>query len=329
MRKYLVALFIAALLLPALNAKAVEIRISKQYGISHFLLNVVEQRKLIEKYAQAAGVKNLTVKWLTLGSGSSTNDAFLSGNVDIISLGVGPFVRLWDKTKGEVKAIAAIDQAPLKLNTSKAENVSLADFNDNDRIAVPAGKVSMPALILQMAVAKEFGIKNYDKLDYLTVSSKHPDAAVALTSGKSEITGHVASEPFSSLELRTQGVHMVFNSYDILGGNHIFNVVATSQKFYNKDPLIVKIVLEAMDDACEWVTKNKKDAAALYIAVTGTKEPLELITGVFENPQIVYNTTPVRISLFSDFLYETGAVKNKAKSWKELFFEPIHDRPGS
>lgn len=329
MKKILLALLLIALFAPPPNAKAAEIRISKQYGISHFLLNIVEERKLIEKYAEAAGIKNLEIKWLTLGSGSSTNDAFLSGNVDVISLGVGPFVRLWDRTKGQVKGIAAIDQAPLKLNTSKAEIKKLMDFSDKDRIAVPAGKVSMPALILQLAVAKELGIKNYDKLDYLTVSSKHPDAAVAITSGKSEITGHVASEPFSTIELNTPSVHTIFNSYDVLGGNHIFNIVATSQSFYDKNPELTKVVLLAMDEACQWVTENTKEAAEMYIAVTKTKEPPELIHEIFKDPQIVYSTTPVRIALFSDFLYETGAVKNKAASWKDLFFDPIHDRPGS
>ena len=329
MKKILLALLLIALFAPAPDAKATEIRISKQYGISHFLLNIVEERQLIEKHAKAAGIKNVEVKWLTLGSGSSTNDAFLSGNVDVISLGVGPFVRLWDKTKGQVKGIAAIDQAPLKLNTSRASIKTLADFSADDRIAVPAGKVSMPALILQMAVAKELGIKSYDKLDYLTVSSKHPDAAVAITSGKSEITGHMASEPFSTIELNTPGVHTVFNSYDVLGGNHIFNIVATSKDFYEKNPELVKVVLLAMDEACQWITDNKREAAEMYVAVTKTKEPVELIHEILKDPQIVYSTTPVRISMFSDFLYETGAVKTKAASWKDLFFEPIHDRPGS
>lgn len=322
-------MLLIAFFAPASNATATEIRISKQYGISHFLLNIVEERQLIEKHAKAAGIKDVEVKWLTLGSGSATNDAFLSGNVDIISLGVGPFVRLWDKTKGQVKGIAAIDQAPLKLNTSRSEIKKLADFSDQDRIAVPAAKVSMPGLILQMAVAEELGIKNYDKLDYLTVSAKHPDAAVAVSSGKSEITAHVASEPFSTIELNAPGVHTVFNSYDVLGGNHIFNLVATSQDFYDKKPELVKVVLLAMDEACQWITDNKKEAAAMYVAVTKTKEKVEFIHEILRDPQIVYSTTPVRISLFSGFLYDTGAIKAKADSWKDLFFKPIHDRPGS
>lgn len=52
-----------------------------------------------------------------------------------------------------------------------------------------------------MAVAKEFGIKEYDKFDNLTVSLKHPDAYLAVTTGSTEVNGHIGLEPFSTLEL--------------------------------------------------------------------------------------------------------------------------------
>ncbi len=329
MKKICFALVLCFLVSASAQAAVTELRISKQHGISHFLLNVIEEQKLIEKYMDKAGIKNVEVKWLTLGSGSSTNDAFLSGNVDMISLGVAPFIRLWDKTKGKVRGIAAIDQAPLKFNTSRADLKTLADLNDKDRVAMPAAKVSISALLLHMAAAKQYGIKNYDKFDHLTVSAKHPDAAVALTSGKSEINGHVASEPFSAIELKSPGVHTVFNSFDVLGGSHIFNVVATSTQFYEQHPDLVKIMLLAMDEAGKWMTEHKKETAEMYIRVTKTKEPAELIEEIMKDPQIKYSTTPVKSAVFADFLYETGAVQTKAASWKDLFFPPVHNRPGS
>jgi len=330
MKKILALTCLVLLMTSSLAAAAeVELRISKQYGISHFLLNVMEEHKLIEKHMEAAKIKNVQVKWLTLGSGSASNDAFLSGNVDVISLGVGPFLRLWDKTKGKVKGIAAIDQAPLKLNMSRPEVKGLEDLKETDRIAMPAVKVSISALLLQMAVAKEFGIENYQKYDHLTVSAKHPDAAIALTSDKSEITGHFASEPFSTIELKNPRIHTVINSYDTLGGNHIFNLVAASEDFYAKHPELVKIVMLAMDDASKWITNNKRAMAELYVQVTKSKEPVDLIYEILQDPQIIYDITPVKIISFSDFLYETGVIKTKPTSWKELFLPPIHDRLGS
>lgn len=329
MKKSLIALILVVVFAVPAFAKTNEIRISKQYGLPYLPLMVAEEHKLIEKQAAVVGLKDVKVTWLTFGSGAASNDALLSGNVDVISGGVAPFLRLWDKSKGKFKALAALDQSPQVLNTSRAEVRSLKDFTDDDKIAMPAVKVSMQALALQMAAAKEFGKGNYEKMDYLTVSAKYPDAAIALTSGKSEITGHVASEPFSTFELSSPGIHKVFSSYDILGGHHISNLVSTSADFYDNNKELSKAVLVALDEASQWIADNKAEAATLYIAVTNSKESVPLIQGILENPDIVYSTTPIRITMFSDFLYDHGAVKTKADSWKDLFFDAIHDRTGS
>lgn len=329
MKKGLIALIlVVAFAVPAF-AKNNEVRISKQYGLPYLPLMVAEEHKLIEKQAAAAGLKDVKVTWLTFGSGATSNDALLSGNVDVISGGVAPFLRLWDKSKGKVKALASLDQSPQVLNTCRPEVKSLKDFTVNDKIALPAVKVSMQALALQMAAAKEFGKENYDKMDYLTVSAKYPDAAIALTSGKSEITGHVASEPFSTFELNSPGIHSVFSSYDVLGGHHISNLVSTSENFYKNNKELGKAVLLALDEASQWIADNKAAAAELYIKATNSKESVSLIQGILENPDIVYITTPSRITMFSDFLYDQGAIKTKADSWKDLYFDAIHDRAGS
>jgi len=329
MKKNIIALILIALFATPALAMNSEVRISKQYGLPYLPLMVVEEHKLIEKQAAAVGLNNVKVTWLTFGSGATSNDALLSGNVDIISGGVAPFLRLWDKSKGKVKALASLDQSPQVLNTSRPEVKSLKDFTPNDKIALPAVKVSMQALALQMAAAKEFGKENYDKIDYLTVSAKYPDAAIALTSGKSEITGHVASEPFSTFELNSPGIHSVFSSYDVLGGHHISNLISTSESFYNSNKELCKAILLALDNASAWIADNKVKAAELYITKTNSKEPVELITEILKNPDIVYSTVPVRITMFSDFLYDQGAIKTKAHSWKDLYFDAIFDRVGS
>ena len=68
---------------------------------------------------------------------------------------------------------------------------SIKDFKDNHRIAMPAVKVSMQAIMLQMAAAKEFGDAKFNALDHLTVSMAHPDATAAMLGGQSEIVGEL------------------------------------------------------------------------------------------------------------------------------------------
>ena len=46
---------------------------------------------------------------------------------------------------------------PMYLNTRSPHLKSIRDFGPTDKIAVTAVKVSIPAIILQMAAIKEFG----------------------------------------------------------------------------------------------------------------------------------------------------------------------------
>jgi NitT/TauT family transport system substrate-binding protein len=52
---------------------------------------------------------------------------------------------------------------------------------------------------------------------------------------------------------------------------------------------------------------------------------LELVEKILNNPDIDYTTKPLpNITVFSDFLFDTGAIKTKPADWKELFFEKIY-----
>ena len=236
---------------------------------------------------------------------------------------------LWAKSGGNVKGLAALDTSPLFLNTTNPGVRSIRDFSDRDRIALPAVKVSIQAIVLQMAAAKAFGAENYARLDKLTVSMKHPDAMAALLSGKSEITGHLTSPPFMFQELDDKRVRTVLNSYDVLGGPHTFNVIGTTRAFYDANPKVVRAVLAAIEEADEFIRKNRKPAAELYLKASGSKESLNDLLSQLNNSQLGYSTTPTNVGKFAEFMHRTGTIKVKPQSWKDLFFPLVHDRKGS
>ena len=90
---------------------------------------------------------------------------------------------------------------PLYLDTRNPDVKTIKDFTDKDKIALPAVKVSIQAVTLQMAAEQAFGDGQQDRLDPLTVSMSHPDAQTALLSGQSEITAHFGSPPFQYQQL--------------------------------------------------------------------------------------------------------------------------------
>ena len=143
-------------------AEANVVRAAKQYGIGYLQLMVMEDQKLVEKQAKAAGLGDVTAEWATFRSSDVMNDALISGSLDFVCLGIPGLATIWSKTRGnyDVRAAAGLNALPLFLNVRDPSIKSIRDFKEGQRIALPAVKVSMQAMLLQMAAAQAFGEAN-------------------------------------------------------------------------------------------------------------------------------------------------------------------------
>ena len=316
--------------LPA-RAEVTELKVARQYGISYLPMMIMEDQKLIEKAAAASGIANLQVTWAQFAGGNVMNDALLSGSLDFASGGVAPFVTLWAKTRGNynVKAAAALNSMPLYLNTSNPGVKTIKDFTEKDKIALPAVKVSIQAVTLQMAAEQVFGAGQQNKLDSLTVSMSHPDAQTAMLSGSSEVTAHFSSPPFQYQQLQKPGIHRVLNSYDVLGGPATFNVVWTSGRFHDDNPKVYAAFMTALDQAEALINRDHRAAAEIYLRMNKDKSSVDEIVKMLDDPQMVFTTTPQNVMKYVDFMVKTGSIKVKPDSWKDLFFPNVQGLPGS
>src|SRR3989440_13055988 len=124
----------------------------------------------------------LMAEYIRFGGTCVLNDMLLPGNAHFAPAGPPAFITLWDKTAAnmKVRGVAAMTSIPMYLNTNAPHLKSLKDLTPNDKIAVTAVKVSIPAIIMQMAALKEFGKADYARYDPYTVSLTHPDGVVAL-----------------------------------------------------------------------------------------------------------------------------------------------------
>ena len=134
---------------------------------------------------------------------------------------------------------------PFMLVTNREAIKTIKDFNEHDKIALPAVKVSSQAICLQMAAAKEWGADQYAKLDSLTITRPHPDAAASVMSKATEVNSHYSVAPYYYLELATPGVHRVLKSYDTLGGPATNGVMIMSKKFRDANPKVTQRGLRA------------------------------------------------------------------------------------
>ncbi|WP_439851402.1 ABC transporter substrate-binding protein [Pseudomonas syringae] len=323
------ALLSATLIAPAAAQAEGEIRIAEQFGIVYLLLNVVRDQQLIEKHGKQDGL-DIKVDWTQLSGGSAVNDALLSGSVDIAGAGVGPLLTIWDRTKGRqnVKAVASLGNFPYYLVSNNPNVKTIADFTEKDRIAVPAVSVSVQSRYLQLAAARLWGDKEYARLDKYTLSLPHPDAAASLIAGGTELTGHFSNPPYQDQELKNPNVHVVLNTYDLLGPNSPTVLFAT-EKFREENPKTYKAFIEALAEAETFVSKDIAAAADIYLRVTKAKIDRAELLKIIDQPTFQFTITPKNTYPLAEFLYRVGAIKNKPASWKDYFFQDAAPLQGS
>jgi sulfonate transport system substrate-binding protein len=177
--------------------------------------------------------------------------------------------------------------------------------------------------------AKIWGFDHYDKLDSITITRSHADAAAAVMGGGSEINSHFASSPFYYYELATPGIHQVLKSYDVVGGKHTNGVLVTTKKFHDANPKMCGVIIKAFNEADAFIKAHPREAAQLYLTATKDKNSLDALEKMVADPDVDYTTTPVNVMKFVDFMHKVGRIKKKPDSWKDMFFPEAHGLNGS
>lgn len=309
------------------------VHISKQYGLGYMSMMVMEHEHLVERHAVKQGLPGLRTEWSVLGGPTPQIDALLAGQVGFIGPGSTTLATLWDKTAGtgrDIRALSALQSMPFVLMTRNPAVNTVTDLTARDKIALPGVKITGHALTLEMAAAKAWGFQGYDRLDSLTITLAHPDAMAALLGGQSEVNCHLASSPFYYYERVAPGVHEVFKSYDVTDGMHTNGVVLTSKTYHDANPKICAAVLGAQKEANDFIRTNPRQAAEIYLKMTGDKMgTIDQMAGWVADPDVVYTTVPMKVMEFAAFMHKVGRLKRQPNSWKDMFFEESQDVAGS
>ncbi|HBZ05424.1 MAG TPA: nitrate ABC transporter substrate-binding protein [Massilia sp.] len=319
-----VAAGLAALALAAAVPAHAEgkIRIAEQFGVVYLLLNVAQDRKLIEKHGRKQGV-DIDVDWIRLSGGAAGNDALLSNSVDVVGAGLGPLFTVWDRTAGKqnVRAVASLGNFPYYLVSTNPAVKSIADFGPKDRIALPAVTVSVQARILQMAAAKQWGAAQFRKLDPLTQAVPHPDATAAVIAGKTEINAHFGNPPFQDQELAgNPNAKVVLDSYEVLGGPSSATVLYATEKWVKENPKTYRAFLDALVEAAQLASSNPEAAADAYLRVNRNSIDRALLVKVLKDPKVQFKVAPQNTLGLAQFLHQVGAIRKKPASWRDYFF---------
>lgn len=325
------ALIFASLIGAPLRAETGQVTLARQFGIGYLPLTVMQAHGLVQKHLAEAGLKKTEVIWLRFGSGSAANDGLLSGQLNFASGGTAPALILWDKThaNAKVRGVAALSSMPNLLLSINPQLKSLEDFTEKDRIAMAGAGSSVQTVYLQMAAAKQWGMDKFKKLNDLMVNLPHPEGLNVMLSASGAIQSTFTTPPFQNIALKHPKVHIVLNSYDIMGGPNTFLMMWATERFRRENPQTYKAVLAALREATDWINAHSHEAAEVYVQDAGGKESLEEVEEIIRDPQTHFTLAPQRILSYAQFMNDTGTLKNRPASWTDLFFPDIHDLKGS
>lgn len=318
-RRVLGALVVLSLVVavPAASWAAEKVaRIGYQFGILYAQAMVMRANQLVEKR-----LPDYKVEWFQLSGGAAMRDMVISGQADVVMVGLGPFVITWGRGL-DWKTLGALTRMPMALVTYRDDIRSIRDFKATDKIVAP-GLLSHQHITLMYQSKKE--LNDPKAMDKLIVNLPHPDAMAALLQ-KREITAHFASPPFQYEELRQPGMRIVLDSFDVWGP-HTLILAAARQDLPTRKPELFRAVVAALEEATEVMNRSRDEAAA--ILSKETRVPVERMREYIGAKGNEYNTTPVGIMKVATFLKEMGAITRAPASWKDMAFENLHGLPGN
>ncbi|HEY1472477.1 MAG TPA: ABC transporter substrate-binding protein [Pseudolabrys sp.] len=313
------------------RAEVAELHMATQYGIGTLPMVLVEKNQLLEKHLALAGLQSTKVTWRQFPAGNPMNDGLLSGRLDIVSGGTTVFVTLWAKAAGTnsaVRGIGAVSGLPLYLLTRDPKVQKIEDLGAQDKIAVTTLKVSVHAILLQMAAEKIWGAGS-TRLDPLVVQIPHGDAATAMISGAGEINNHFSAPPFQELEMRTPGIRRISSQDEILGAPASYMVAYTTEHFRKDNPKTYQAFVEALREAHQLIKSDPAGCAKIYLDHSKDKISLDDTVAIIKGPGASFEMTPQNVLTFTKFMAQRGIIKSAPNSWQDMFFPEVQNLSGS
>jgi NitT/TauT family transport system substrate-binding protein len=53
------------------------------------------------------------------------------------------------------------------------------------------------------------------------------------------------------------------------------------------------------------------------------------IVAMLKDPSVKFTTTPENMMKYADFMQRVGSIKKRPATWQDLFFNEVHELPGS
>lgn len=219
---------------------------------------------LIENKTQ---MKSASLDFQLFATADTELPKLLKGEIDLAVLPPNAAAKIWNKTNGNIVALAVIGEVNLALLTTDQNAVSLKDLIG--KTVYCAGRGATPDYLFryileknQIQYSEEKGDKNKVHLDF---SIPNAELAASLISGKA--TYILVPEPFATVALtkgKTAGVKPVFDlSAEYSKENFPMTLIVANKKQLAIKQQAVEEFLKLYENAVIWTNSNPEKAGLL------------------------------------------------------------------
>ena len=241
------------------------------------------------------------VEYAELTSGADQTQALASGDVQILYAVGATSVLLSAANGADIKVLNMYSRSPKAFCMySKDESLTTPESLKGKTIAGPTGTNLHELLVSYLAQAD----MALDDVNYVNMSI--PDAKAGLDGGSVDVALLAGATAYNAEQ---QGYHLVADGEGLISA---LIAVATTQKFYDEHPDVIKKLNAAQEEIASYMANNQEAtmetvAATLDLDVDAVKE----MYGFYDFSTEITDADKEGFQKTADFMYESGMIENE------------------
>ena len=241
------------------------------------------------------------VEYAELTSGADQTQALASGDVQVLYAVGATSVILSAANGADIKVLNMYSRSPKAFCMySKDESLATPESLKGKTIAGPTGTNLHELLVSYLAQAG----MTLDDVNYVNMTI--PDAKAGLDGGSVDVALLAGATAYNAEQ---QGYHLVADGEGLISA---LIAVATTQKFYDEHPDVIKKLNAAQEEIASYMADNQEAtmetvAAALDLDVDAVKE----MYGFYDFSTEITDADKEGFQKTADFMYESGMIENE------------------
>ena len=241
------------------------------------------------------------VEYAELTSGADQTQALASGDVQILYAVGATSVILSAANGADIKVLNMYSRSPKAFCMySKDESLTTPESLKGKTIAGPTGTNLHELLVSYLAQAD----MTLDDVNYVNMTI--PDAKAGLDGGSVDVALLAGATAYNAEQ---QGYHLVADGEGLISA---LIAVATTQKFYDEHPDVIKKLNAAQEEIASYMANNQEAtmetvAATLDLDVDAVKE----MYGFYDFSTEITDADKEGFQKTADFMYESGMIENE------------------